>query len=76
MHANLCTRILVNADDYMACSHEVLDLRSRGKNYSVQVFKTMQGVPGWTGPFGFVFAAYCYVLLVSRSFVLYNLQFA
>ena len=27
-----------------------VDLRSSRKNYSVQVFKAMQGVRGWMGP--------------------------
>ena len=48
VHANLCTHILVYADDYMAFKYEVhtaspcVDVRSRRKNYSVQlqVFKT------------------------------------
>ena len=34
-------------------------MAEKGKNYSVQVFKTMQGVDAWIGPFDIVFAAYC-----------------
>ena len=34
-------------------------LRNKGKNYSVQVFKTMQGVHAGIGPFDIVFATYC-----------------
>ena len=46
------------------------------KNYSVQVFKTMQDVHGWIGSFYIAFAAYCCGIFVSASFfVLYNFKF-
>ena len=55
-------RILVYTYDYMAFTHEVhikispcVDLRGSRKNYSVKVFKTMQGVHGKIGPFDIVF---------------------
>ena len=48
-----------------------VDLRSRRKNYRVQVFKTVQGVHGWTGPFDVGFAAYCCGFIVPASCVFY-----
>ena len=38
---------------------------------SVQVFKTMQSVHAWIGPFDIVFAAYCCGIFVSASVVFY-----
>ena len=49
-----------------------VDLRNKGKNYSVQVFKTMQDVHGWIGPFDIVFAAYCCGIFVPASVVFYK----
>ena len=48
-----------------------VDLINKGKNYSVQVFKTMQGVHGWIGQFDIVFAAHCCGIFVPASIVFY-----
>ena len=48
-----------------------VDLRNKRKNYSVQVFKTMQCVHWWIGPFDIVFAAYCCGIFVPASVVSY-----
>ena len=48
-----------------------VDLRNKGKNISVQVFKTMQGVYGWIGLFDIVFTANCYGSFVPASVVFY-----
>ena len=83
MHTNLCAHILLPLvrlvdtrprdlalDVKMAAKSLRLyvDLRSSRKNYSVQVFKTMQGVHGFIGSFD-AFVAYCCGIFVSASFV-------
>ena len=71
--------ILVNWSDWLT-RHLVIslfdlisliDLRSRRNDYSVQVFKTVQGIRGWIGPFDIVFTAYCCRMFVPASFVFY-----
>ena len=54
-----------------AKSISCVDLRDRRKNHSVKIFKGMQGVCGWIGPFDILFP-----IFVPASFVLYNLPFA
>ena len=49
----------------------MLSSEKKVNNYSVQVFKTMQGVYGWIAPFDIVFAAYCCGIFVPSSVVLY-----
>ena len=48
-----------------------VDLRNKGKNYSVQVFKTMQGIYAWIGPCDIVLAVYCCRVFVPASVVFY-----
>ena len=62
----------VCAPDFkMAEKSLCVDLRNGEKNYSVQVFKTMQGIQAWIGPFDIVFAAYCCGIFVPASVVFY-----
>ena len=54
-----------------------VDFRNKGKSYTTQVFKTMQGVHRWIRPFDIVFAAYCCGIFVPASVcVLYNFPLA
>ena len=48
-----------------------VDLKNKGKNYNVQVFKTMQGFFRWIGPIAIVFTAYCCAIFVLASVVFY-----
>ena len=48
-----------------------VDLRNKGKNNSVQVFKTVQGGRGWRGLFEIVLAAYCCGMFVPASLMFY-----
>ena len=48
-----------------------VDFRKKVKNYSIQVFKTMQGVHGWIRPFHIVFTAYCCRIFVPAGAVFY-----
>ena len=51
-----------------------VDCRNKGKNYNVQVFKTMRDVHGWVGPFDIVFTAHCYGIFVPAGVVFYRFQ--
>ena len=42
------------------------DFRNKRNNYSLQVFKTMQDVHGWIGPFDIAFAAYTVGFLLRQ----------
>ena len=54
----------------------MLTLRNKENNYSVQVFKTMQGVHECIGSFDIVFVAHCCGIFVPVMFcVLFNLAF-
>ena len=54
-----------------------VDLRNKGNNYSVEVFKTMQGVHACKGLFDIVLPAYCLgIFVLGVCFVLYNFPFA
>ena len=48
-----------------------VDLRNKGKNYSVQIFKTMQGIYARKGLIDIVFAAYCCGIFVLASVLFY-----
>ena len=53
-----------------------VDLRNKRKNYSIQVYKTMQCIHAWIGPFDIVLyymhiAAYCCGISVPASVLFY-----